>query len=182
MHGPPEEGVPIHYDGTNHKTYSLVGAVTEPNSSQKVPLVQAVGLTHGSDVLHAQTANSGFDEVVEQQGSAGGTHLETMHEHMAESSDPSTRSSRVSCPEQRCQWVCPNGSVCDQYISCLGVPKHFKRFHGIVNIPKDAEIPCLWYGCFQGTVRRSNFVRHIREGRDSDSHLGHKRDGVDHYH
>jgi len=171
MQGHPEDEVPIHYDGINYKSYALLGAVTDPNSSQKI-------------------ANSGFDGVVEHQGNAGGTHLETMHQHIVESLDPSaaTQPPRVSrkpktsynsCPEQPCQWSHTNGSVCGQPISCSSVPEHFKEVHRIVGIRKDVEVPCLWARCFQGTVRRSNFVRHIRGGRDS--HLGHKRDGINHY-
>ncbi|KAF9228713.1 hypothetical protein BS17DRAFT_772390, partial [Gyrodon lividus] len=178
MEGYPEHGSPIcHYSGINSKSYTLAEAVLDTSSSQRVPPVQAVEFTHSSGIPHPQSANSGSAQVVENYGNAGGKHLDIRHQDTAETVSRKPKTNYHLCPKQPCQWWYPDGHVCGQLISCGSAPIHFKKVHGIATIHKSNEVICSWDGCFQGTVRRSNFVRHIREG---ETHLGHKRD-VDHH-
>ncbi|KAI6110806.1 hypothetical protein EDD16DRAFT_1555826 [Pisolithus croceorrhizus] len=73
------------------------------------------------------------------------------------------------CPSTLCLQTDTEGYECCEYLNCAEVPEHFKRAHGIDNLPRDRLLVCNWQGCGSQVIRH-NYVRHIRE-----CHLKHDR-------
>ncbi|KAI6044436.1 hypothetical protein EDC04DRAFT_368129 [Pisolithus marmoratus] len=74
----------------------------------------------------------------------------------------------TNCPYIPCRYTDIKGRECSQRINCGCVPDHFKE-HNIKNLGRKHPLICGWQGCGR-TIKRHNYVRHVRE-----CHLNHDR-------